>query len=112
MSVYHRDNAHFARRLLAGVLIVVGVGLMVGLYYVKVQAQTAQADVRRLTLAIEQERAAISVLRAELAHLESPARVQGLAGQHLGLVPMEQTQIASLDDIEHVLPPAPEEGLQ
>lgn len=66
--------------ILAGVLIVV---LVVGLYKAKSDAAKAQAHVRDLQGQIESTEADMRALRAEIAHLESPARVEALARREL-----------------------------
>lgn len=68
--------------ILAAVLIVL---LAVGLYKAKSDASKAQAHVRDLQGQIEDTEADMRALRAEIAHLESPARVQDLAERELGV---------------------------
>jgi cell division protein FtsL len=68
--------------IIAAILIVV---LAVGLYKAKTDAAKAQAHVRDLESQIEDAEAGMRALRAEIAHLESPERVEGLAERHLGL---------------------------
>jgi len=99
MSVYHYDNARVARRLIGFILIVVGVALMTLLYYVKISAQSAKSEMRRLEAQIDKEVIALNVLRAELAYLENPARLQALAEENLGLQPTEIGQIVTEADI-------------
>ena len=68
--------------ILAAVLIVL---LAVGLYKAKSDASKAQAHVRDLQNQIGDTEADMRALRAEIAHLESPARVQDLAERELGV---------------------------
>lgn len=65
----------------AGVLII---ALAVGLYKAKTDAARTEAHVRQLQNQIDESEADMRALRAEIAHLESPARVEALAEQHLG----------------------------
>ena len=66
---------------------------------ISARTQSAGKEVRRLERALDQERAAIAVLNAEIAHLESPQRLAKLAEAHLGLRPTEPEQILTLDDV-------------
>jgi len=68
--------------ILAAVVIVL---LAVGLYKAKSDASKAQAHVRELQNQIGDTEADMRALRAEIAHLESPARVQDLAERELGV---------------------------
>jgi len=108
MSVYHYDNARVARRLVGLILVIIGVVLMTLLYYVKISAQSAKSEMRRLEVQIEKEERALNVLRAELAFLENPARLQELAREHLGLEATEVDRIITSKDVsqkfERLLP--------
>lgn len=104
MSVYHYDNVRVVRRLLGFILIVIGVVLMTVLYYVKIRAQSAKVERASLSVQIEREQVALNVLRAEIAHLESPERLSQLAKTQLGLVPMPVDKIITLDDIQKIIP--------
>ena len=104
MSVYYRDQAKAARRMTALLLFVIGVFLTVALYYVKTRAQSAKAEVKRLERQLTAEQAAMTVLRAEIAHLETPERLKSLAAQHLELEPTRADQNQTLVDIEAAFP--------
>lgn len=69
-------------QIAAAVLIVV---LAVGLYRAKSDAAKTEADVRRLNGEIAEREARLRELRAEIAELESPARIERLNEQQLGL---------------------------
>ena len=99
MSVYIPSHIRAARRMTAFILFVIGVSLTVGLYYVKTRAQSAKKEVRRLERLITQEEASLSVLKAEIAYLENPARLQELSSQHLNLEPVEVENVISISDI-------------
>lgn len=80
-------------------LVVIGFCLIAGLYVISARTQGAGKEVRRLERTLEQERAAIAVLNAEIAHLESPARLANLSETYLGLRPTDPDQILTLDDV-------------
>ncbi|OQW57583.1 MAG: hypothetical protein A4S17_12630 [Proteobacteria bacterium HN_bin10] len=67
----------------AAVLIVV---LAVGLYRAKSDAAKTEADVRRLQGEIAEREARLRELRSEIAERESPARIEALNAERLGLV--------------------------
>jgi hypothetical protein len=92
-------------------LFLIGVALTITLYFVKTHSQSAKRDVRELTRAIAAEEASIRVLRAELAYLESPARLDELNSIHLNLEPTKPEQERTVADIE-VLFPLKERGVE
>ncbi len=100
----YQTQADVARRIAGFILLLIGVSLMIGLYYVKTRAQTARQSADRLHYEIALEEAAIGVLRAEIAHLEDPARLQLLAEDHLGLAPTQTNQMITIDDISARFP--------
>ena len=104
MSVYVPSHIRAARRMSAFILFVIGVSLMVGLYYVKTRAQSARKDVVRLERLIAEEEAALQVLRAEIAFLESPERLKLYGEQQLGLVPISVENAIALEDIAAEFP--------
>jgi len=59
--------------------------LAIGLYKAKTDAARTEAHVRDLQGQIEESEADMRALRAEIAHLESPARIETLAQDHLGV---------------------------
>ena len=75
------------RRALHIVAVVVIAVLVVGLYKAKTDAQQARARVALLEQNIADTQADMRALRAEIAHLESPARVEALAQSELHLQP-------------------------
>lgn len=96
----YQTQADVARRFTAFVLFLTGVFLMIALYYVKTRAQTSRQQARALQYEISLEETAIGVLRAEIAHLESPERLQRLASEYLELAPTQTDQMISLSDLE------------
>lgn len=101
---HYRTEADAARRLIWFLLLLLGIALMIGLYYVKTRAQSARHAADALAFQIRHERAAISVLQAEIAHLESPERIQSLAENELGLVPISTERMIGVDDIPTTFP--------
>ena len=95
MSVAYHDTLKASRRLTGFILFVVGVGLVVALFYVKTRAQTARAEMRSLERQVAEEEAAIAVLRAEIAYLENPARLAELSQARLGLRPTDPEQVVT-----------------
>lgn len=104
MSVRYATPSRAAKRVSWFLLFLVGIALMVTLYFVKTHAQSAKDDVWQLTKAIASEQAAIRVLRAELAYLESPVRLSELNETHLRLTPILPEQELSADAIVDVFP--------
>jgi cell division protein FtsL len=70
-----------ALRIAAAVLIV---ALAIGLYKAKTDAARTETHVRQLQTQVDESEAELRALRAEIAHLESPARIEALAEEHLG----------------------------
>jgi cell division protein FtsL len=68
-------------------------------YSVKYQAIYASEQVVKTRHAINKERDAINVLRAEYAHLVRPARLQVLADKLLDMQPLLLTQVVKADDL-------------
>ena len=110
MSVSYLGPARAARRMSWFLLFLIGVALTVTLYFVKTHAQSAKRDVRNLSRAIVAEEAAIRVLRAELAYLESPTRLSELNEVHLKMTPVLPEQEGSVRGIEVLFPLTAEVG--
>ncbi len=106
MSARYFGSMRATRRMSWFLLFLVGVALTVTLYFVKTHAQSAKRDVYVLTKAIATEEAAIRVLRAELAYLESPARLSELNETHLHLTPIRPDQEQSVKAIDVLFPMA------
>jgi len=104
MSGSYLRPARAARRMSWFLLFIIGVALTVTLYFVKTHAQSAKRDVRDLSRAIASEEAAIRVLRAELAYLESPARLSELNDAHLKLKPVLPEGERLKRDVEALFP--------
>ena len=104
MSVPYPNVAGDSRHMSWFLLFLIGVALTVTLYFVKTHAQSAKRDVRDLTRALAAEKAAVRVLRAEIAYLKNPARLSELNEAHLGLEPILPAQERSAQDIEVLFP--------
>lgn len=104
MRMSYTGPARAARRMSWFLLFLIGVALTATLYFVKTQAQSAKRDVRDLSRAIAEEKAAIRVLRAELAYLQGPARLSQLNDELLTLKPISPEQEHSVKDIEVMFP--------
>ena len=74
------------RRAFHAAAVVVIVALAIGLYRAKSDAAKTEADVYRLNGEIAEREARLRELRAEIAALESPARIEQLNEDRLGLV--------------------------
>ncbi len=97
---YYPGQAKTSRHIAYVIVFIVGIGLTVGLYYVKTRAQSARADVTRLERLVAAEQVALNVLKAEMAYLESPERVSRLAASELGLKPVAGEQIIDVESID------------
>jgi cell division protein FtsL len=73
------------RRGAYAVAALIIVALVIGLYKAKSDAAHTQAHVRQLQHQIEESEADLRALRAEIAAQESPARIEALAEDHLGV---------------------------
>jgi len=104
MSLSYFSSARATRRMSWFLLFILGVALTVTLYFVKTHAQSAKRDVRNLTKAIAAEEASVRVLKAELAYLESPARLSKLNDAYTGLAPISPESERLKADIEHTFP--------
>ena len=104
MSMSYSGSARASRRMSWFLLFLIGVALTVTLYFVKTHVQSAKRDVTDLTRAIATEEAAVRVLRAELAYLQSPARLSELNETYLNLEPVLPGQESSMSEIEGLFP--------
>ncbi len=83
-------------------------GLVIGLYNLKAQVEDNEKELARVQRAIEDERDAIRVLRAEWSYPNQPDRLRRLAAAKLDLHPGKQLQLASMK--ARGPPPAPPGG--
>lgn len=85
-------------------LFVLGVILTICLYFVKTRAQAAKAESARLEQLVEAEQNAVKILKAELAHLQSPSRLSAIAGSQMGMEKISVDQVKTLEDISELFP--------
>jgi hypothetical protein len=90
-------------RISAFVWILVLALLGVGLFQVKYNVQSKEAELRGINKRIEANRSAIHVLDAEWSYLNDPTRLADLTRRHTDLTPTQATQIKHFTD----LPPRP-----
>ena len=76
--------------------------LVVGVYLTKTGAGHERTEIARVEQEIVAERARIRLLQAEVAHLESPERLERLAVQHLGLAPVAATRETAVETLPQV----------
>lgn len=88
-----------SRRLGLFLLIVLGLGLTMILFFVKTRAQDARENVARLEAQIDEHELAISVLSAEAAVLSNPERLRHLSRDSLALTPVTTDATATLADL-------------
>ncbi len=79
------------------VLMLIGVGLVVVLYSLKARTLAVKHKVEVLEQNLADEKHAVHVLRAELAHLSRPGRLRTLATQQLDLQPTPVERTLTLD---------------
>jgi hypothetical protein len=83
-------------------ILVLGL-LGVGLFQVKYNVQSKEAELRSINRQIEANRSAIHVLDAEWSYLNDPTRLADLTRRHTDLTPTQASQIKHFSD----LPPRP-----
>ena len=79
--------------------------LAFGVYLAKTQAGREWAKIATKERQIAQEKRKIKLLRAEVAHLEKPERLEALAG-HLGLQAVDGTREARPETLRDIVDPA------
>jgi hypothetical protein len=78
------------------ILLVLAAGYV---YEIKFDSTRRAERLAQMRAEMRRERDKIAELRAELAQLENPARVQGLVRRHLQLGPAKATQFDALDQL-------------
>jgi cell division protein FtsL len=92
------------RRTLHIIAVVLIAVLAIGLYKAKTDAAQARAHVAQLEHEIADAQADMRALRADIAHLESPARVEQLAQSQLHLRPGGESAALPESAIDSHLP--------
>jgi cell division protein FtsL len=77
----------------------IAVLLALGVYAFKADAAKENNKIREVNRAIAAETRAVRLLRAEVAHLEQPARLERLATLYLGLQPQDARREAPVDGL-------------
>ena len=70
-----------------------------GLFQLKHEVMSLEAELGRLDRQIVREQENIHVLRAEWTYTNQPQRLQALARRHLDLAPMNPRQFGRLDNL-------------
>ena len=78
-------------------------------YKIKFDSTLQAARVAKLSNELRHERDAVAALRAEWAKLDTPARIEELAGRFLHLQPIKATQFDTFDNLP-ARPPAQPAG--
>jgi hypothetical protein len=73
--------------------------LILGVYLAKTIAGRERTEIARINLQIDDEKARIRLLQAEVSHLEEPQRIEQLSEAYLGLGPAPMKHQASLDQL-------------
>jgi hypothetical protein len=72
-------------------------GMVFGVYNLKGQVEEREKELAKVQRAVDDEREAIEVLRAEWSYLNQPERLRRLGAARLDLVPVSTKQMASMD---------------
>ena len=72
-------------------------GMVFAVYHLKAQVEEREKDLARAQRAVETEREAIQMLRAEWSYLNQPERLRRLGAARLELQPVVARQMSSLD---------------
>jgi cell division protein FtsL len=75
------------------------VALAYGIYQVKYETRSLDAEIASLNKKIDAERDAIAVLRAEWSLLNRPERIERLAKKYLKLAPAKPVQLVTVDTV-------------
>ena len=81
--------------------------LALGVYMVKAGAGRDRAQIARIERQILVEQTRLRLLRAEVAHLEQPERIERLATAYLGMVPTSPKHEATVESLGLVALKAP-----
>ncbi|MEZ5923488.1 MAG: cell division protein FtsL [Hyphomicrobiaceae bacterium] len=84
-------------RSLAATSVIAALVVAVALYAIKQETRAMAVEVDRLESQINRERAAIVLLKAELANRAGPDRIARLAREHLDMRPITPGQLGQID---------------
>ena len=82
------------------------VALAFGVYLAKTNAGRERAKIAVIERQIAEEERRLKLLRAEVAHLEQPERLEQLSTQHLGLQAVDGTKEALSETLPDIANPA------
>jgi hypothetical protein len=100
MSLLDRKVRGF--RLVDLVAAALLVALILGVYLAKTIAGRERAEIARMDRQIGEEKERIRLLKAEVAHLEEPARLEHLSETFLGLGPVPIKHDVTADDLADI----------
>ncbi|WP_040565990.1 cell division protein FtsL [Magnetospirillum molischianum] len=97
------------KRGILGTVLWIGLAacIGVGLFLIKHEVKDQERRLNALNTEIRSNQESVHVLRAEWAYLNDPTRLRALAERHLGMRPVQPTQMASLDVVLRDGLPAP-----
>jgi cell division protein FtsL len=75
------------------------VALAYVIYQMKYESRALDAEIATLGKAIDEERDALAVLRAEWSQLNRPERIERLAQKYLKLAPAKPAQLVTIDTV-------------
>jgi len=81
--------------------------LVLAVYFFKAGAGAEGAQIADTTRQIAAEQQRVRLLRAELARLESPERLEQLSTQYLGMAPVSPKKEAAPDTLINLVAPQP-----
>jgi cell division protein FtsL len=73
--------------------------LILGVYLAKTIAGRERTEIARIDRQIDDEKARIRLLQAEVSHLEEPQRIERLSEAYLGMGPAPMKHNASLEEL-------------
>ncbi|HWA63701.1 MAG TPA: cell division protein FtsL [Caulobacteraceae bacterium] len=76
--------------------------LALGVYAFKTFAGRERADIADVQSQIDQEQKRVRMLRAEIAHLEDPSRIERLSSQYLNMKPVDPKREATADALPQI----------
>jgi hypothetical protein len=90
---------------LGGLGVLLALALVV--YLAKTHAGGERADIDNIQVQIDDEQARVTLLRAEVAKLEQPERLETLSGRYLNLQPVPPNHEINAEALASVAHPAP-----
>lgn len=99
-SVFDRRIRGF--RLIEIVSLGCLIALVFGVYLAKTFAGRERQEIARIERQIRAEHASIRLLKAEVAHLEQPERLEHLSETYLNLAPVEAKREAPAESLEEI----------